>query len=138
MKIQFVEHKDKNFWMSIDKHTDEVGFQNRVYTKTGYIMWEEGCPIGILHYCILWDNIPFVNFLFVTKDYRENGYATQAMTQWEQEMKKQGYKMLLISTQVDESAQYFYRKIGYVDCGGLVFNGTPFEQAMEIFMRKII
>lgn len=39
---------------------------------------------------------------------------------------------------MDESAQSFYRKFGYVDCGGLVFNGTPFEQPMEMFMRKII
>lgn len=39
---------------------------------------------------------------------------------------------------MDESAQSFYRKLGYVDCGGLVFNGTPFEQPMEMFMRKII
>lgn len=65
-----------------------------------------------------------------------DGYATQAMTQWEQEMKQQGYKMLLISTQVDESAQCFYRKLGYVDCGGLVFSGTPFEQPMEMLCEK--
>ena len=138
MKIKLVEQKDKDFWMSINKRTDEVSFQKCIYTKTGYIMWEDECPIGILYYCVMWDNLPFLNFIFVKKEYREKGCATQAMTQWEQEMKQQGYKMLLISTQVDESAQCFYRKLGYVDCGGLVFSGTPFEQPMEMFMRKII
>ena len=49
-----------------------------------------------------------------------------------------GDKMLLLSTQVDESAQYFYRKLGYVDCGGLLLNGTSFEQSMGMFMRKIL
>ena len=61
-----------------------------------------------------------------------------AMTQWEQEMKKRGFNTLLISTQVDEKAQEFYRKRGYVDCGGLVFQGTPFSQPMEMFMRKVL
>ena len=138
MKIQLVEQKDKNFWMRIDRHTDDVGFQNRVYTKTGYVMWEDKCPIGILHYCVLWDNLPFLNYIFVSDEHRKKGYAREAMTQWEEEMKQRGYKMLLLSTQVDESAQCFYRKLGYVDCGGLLLNGTPFEQPMEMFMRKIL
>jgi len=25
-----------------------------------------------------------------------------------------------------------------VDCGGLLMNGTPFEQPMEMFMRKVL
>ena len=53
-------------------------------------------------------------------------------------MKQQEYKMILISTQVDETAQCFYRKLGYVDCGGVVLNNTPFEQPMEMFMRKVL
>ena len=31
-----------------------------------------------------------------------------------------------------ESAQSFYRKLGYVDCGALVLHDTPLEQPMEI------
>jgi len=138
MKLQLVEHQDKDFWMSIDKHVNEVGFQNKVYTKTGYIMWENDIPVGILHYCVLWDNIPFLNFLFVKKENRGNRYATETMKQWEQEMKQQEYKMILISTQVDKTAQCFYRKLGYVDCGGVLLNNTPFEQPMEMFMRKVL
>ena len=53
-------------------------------------------------------------------------------------MKAQGYKMVLLSTQVDENAQHLYRKSGYIDCGALLMNGTPFEQPMEMFMRKIL
>lgn len=36
------------------------------------------------------------------------------------------------------AAQHFYRKLGYVDCGGIVFSGTPLEQAMEIILRKVL
>ena len=81
---------------------------------------------------------PFLNLLFILPAYRGKGYGAGAMAQWEQEMKKRGFKTLLISTQVDENAQFFYRKIGYVDCGGLIFQGTPFSQSMEMFMRKVV
>lgn len=53
-------------------------------------------------------------------------------------MKEQGYQMTLVSTRADESAQHLYRKLGYIDCGGLLFDGTPFPQPMELFMRKIL
>ena len=51
-------------------------------------------------------------------------------------MKTKGYGMLLTSTQVDEKAQHFYRKIGYQDCGGLIVNIPGYEQPMELFMSK--
>lgn len=44
--------------------------------------------------------------------------------------------MLLTSTQVDEQAQHFYRKIGYKECGGFIVNIPGYEQPMEIFMSK--
>ena len=58
------------------------------------------------------------------------------MAHWEKDMKSQGYGMLLTSTQVDENAQHFYRKIGYQDCGGLIVNIPGYEQPMELFMSK--
>ena len=53
-------------------------------------------------------------------------------------MKSQGYGMLLTSTQVDEDAQHFYRKLGYKDCGGLIIDNPKYEQPMELFLSKII
>ena len=49
---------------------------------------------------------------------RELGRAM--MERWEADMKSLGYGMLLLSTQSDEDAQHFYRKLGYHDCGGLI------------------
>ena len=76
--------------------------------------------------------------LFIKEEYRGKGFAKQAITSWENEMKNQGYKMTLVSTQVDEGAQHLYRKLGYIDCGGLVLNNTPFDQPMEMFFRKVL
>ncbi len=138
MEIKIVTNNDKEFVMSIDKHINDTGYNNLVYTKSGYVIWEKNQRTGIIVHCILWDNIPFMNFLFIKEEYRNKGFAKQAIIIWENEMKNQGYKMTLISTQVDEGAQHLYRKLGYIDCGGLVFNNTPFDQPMEMFFRKVL
>ena len=138
MEIKIVTNNDKEFVMSIDKHINDTGYNNLVYTKSGYVIWEKNQRTGIIVHCILWDNIPFMNFLFIKEESRNKGLAKQAIIIWENEMKNQGYKMTLISTQVDEGAQHLYRKLGYIDCGGLVFNNTPFDQPMEMFFRKVL
>lgn len=79
-----------------------------------------------------------MNLIYVIEEYRGNGFAKQAIINWENEMKNRGYKMVMISTQVDENAQNLYRKLGYIDCGGIVFNDTPFDQPMEMFLRKVL
>ena len=53
-------------------------------------------------------------------------------------MKKAGYGMVMVSTQVDEQAQHFYRKLGYQDAGGLVITIPGYEQPMELFLIKKI
>ena len=138
MEIKVVTDNDKKFVMSIDHHVDDTGYANRVYTKSGYILWEKGQRIGILVHCILWDHLPFINLIYIKEEYRKRGFAKQAILQWENEMKGQGYKMALISTQVDEGSQHLYRKLGYIDCGGLLFNNTPLDQPMEMFFRKVL
>ncbi len=138
MELKVVTDSDKEFVMSIDKYIDDTGYSNQVYTKSGYVIWEENQRVGIMAHCILWDNLPFLNLIFVKEEYRNKGFAKKAIIYWENEMKNQGYKMTLISTQVDEKAQHLYRKLGYIDCGGLVFQNTPFDQPMELFFRKVL
>lgn len=53
-------------------------------------------------------------------------------------MKSQGYGMLLTSTQIDEEAQYFYRKLGFKNCGGFDIDIPGYEQPMELILIKRI
>lgn len=76
--------------------------------------------------------------LFIAEKYQGNGYGKQLLTYWENEMRMQGYEMLLTSTQVDETAQHFYRKMGYKDCGGFVIDIPKYAQPMELFLIKDI
>ena len=129
---------DKAFVMGIDTHGDEACFQNRIMTKTGFVLTEQGEPVGIMHHCVLWDRMPFLNLLYVVEEKRGQGFGKKAMEAWENEMRKRGYQIALLSTQADETAQYFYRKLGYLDCGGMIFQNTPFDQPTELFFRKVL
>jgi len=53
-------------------------------------------------------------------------------------MKSSGYGMVMTSTQVDETAQHFYRKLGYQDSGGLIVSVPKYKQPMEMFFIKEI
>ena len=70
--------------------------------------------------------------------YQSKGYGKALMVFWEEEMRRLGYKMLMTSTQVDEQAQHFYRKLGYQDAGGLLISIHEIQQPMELFLIKQI
>ena len=136
IEIKYVTEKDKEFWYSLDKHLPISEFDKKVRDKQGYVLWENGIPVGILRYNLFWDNTPFCTMLFVDWPFQKQGYGRKLMEYWEEEMKKAGYGMLLVSTQVDEGAQHFYRKIGYKDCGGFTIDIPGYEQPMEMFLSK--
>ena len=103
------------------------------------IFWSlDGNPIGLLRYNLFWDNTPFCTMLIIEEAYRGKGYGKYLMEYWEWEMKRQGYGMLLVSTQADENAQHFYRRLGYKDCGGFVIDIPRYAQPMELFFIKAI
>lgn len=136
--IRYVQMEDKEFWYRFDKHLPETEFVNKVRDKRGYILLLDGVPIGILRYNLFWDNTPFCTLIFVEWDYQGKGYGRRLIEFWENDMKRKGYGMLLTSTQVDESSQHFYRKLGYKDCGGIVIDIPEYAQPMEMFLIKSV
>ncbi len=136
MQIRHVEQEDRTFWFGLDRHLSEEEFERKVRDKMGYVLLEDGIPVGLLRYNLFWDNTPFCTLLFVDFAYHGKGYGKALMTFWENEMKNAGHGMAMTSTQVDEDAQHFYRKLGYKDAGGFVVNIPGYEQPMEMMMVK--
>lgn len=138
LTIRYLKSSDKTFWYRLDQHLPEKEFDYKVQTKRGYILLLNDEPIGLLRYNLFWDNTPFCTLVFVDQEYQGKGYGRKLIQYWEHDMKAQGYKMLLTSTQVDEEAQHVYRKLGYKDCGGFVIDIPEFAQPMEMFFIKSI
>ncbi len=136
MEIRKLQLKDKDFVLNLDKGMNESIFNSHVYTRTGYIIEDNNKSIGIMYYTLMWNKIPFLNLIYLLENYRCKGFGTQSINLWEDDMRIRGYKMVLVSTQVDEKAQHLYRKLGYKDCGVLILGDTLFKQPAELFMRK--
>lgn len=138
ISIKYVTLEDKDFWFSLDRHLAESEFEKKVRDSQGYVLFDNGIPKGLLRYNLFWDNTPFCTLLFVAPLSQKRGYGRKLMEFWENDMKTQGYGVVLVSTQVNEDAQHFYRKIGYKDCGGFTIEIPGYEQPMEMFMSKAI
>lgn len=138
IEIRYVESEDRSFWFSLDRHLPESEFEKKVRNKQGYVLLEDNVPVGLLRYNLFWDNTPFCNMLYVDQSKQKKGYGRQLMIHWENEMKALGFGMIMTSTQVDETAQHFYRKLGYKDCGGLLLDIPGYEQPMEMFLCKAL
>ncbi len=138
MQIRYVQPEDRDFWYLLDRHLPESEFMNKVRDKKGYVLLENGNPMGLLRYNLFWDNTPFCTMLFIHWDAQGQGYGKALMAHWEADMKAQGYGMVMTSTQVDEAAQHFYRKLGYKDCGGFVIDIPAYAQPMELYLIKAI
>lgn len=136
--IRYAVKEDKEFWYTLDRHLPQTEFERKVQDRMGYLILEDDRPVGLLRYNLFWDNTPFCTMLFVDSPYQSKGYGRKLMEFWEEEMKKDGYGIIMTSTQVDENAQHFYRKLGYKDCGCLIIDIPEYEQPMEMFLIKAI
>ena len=136
--IRHVKNIDKNFWFKLDKHLSEAEFKNKVRDKTGYVLLEGDIPIGILRYGLFWDSIPFCTMIYIVEKYQRHGFRKKLMLFWENEMKLTNNSIIMTSSRSDESAQHFYRKLGYRDCGNLIIDISKFKQPSEIFFIKEI
>ena len=132
--IRYANEKDFELLSKYDKHICETELKNCIMSERILIMFNDDVFIGWLRFNLFWDNIPFMNMLYLLEDYRGKGYGSQLASFWEQEMLKRKYKMVLTSTLSNEQAQFFYRKIGYVDCGSLLLPDEPLE---IILLKKL-
>jgi ribosomal protein S18 acetylase RimI-like enzyme len=133
IKIQYAENDDFLWLKEHDDHISETILKNKIQNNEIYVVKNTGKIIGWLRFNLFWDNIPFVNMICILEKYWKMGIGKELLKHWENEMKNNGYKNVLTSTQSDEEAQHFYRKMGYKEIGGFKYFNDPYE----IIFQKI-
>lgn len=135
MNIRYANDSDYEFLKENDKHIFQSLTFKKIKDKEIIILEnDDDQTVGWLRYGYFWDQIPFMNMLFIKKEHRSRGWGRDLVFFWEEEMKKRKAGMVMTSTQTDENAQHFYRKIGYQDAGCLILE----TQAMEMILTKKI
>ena len=128
--IRVADAEDAALVAEHDKHISADLLAQKIARQEVYVAYNDDAFVGWLRYSLFWDNTPFMNMLFLLPDYRGEGIGRQLTTFWEDQMKAQGYKTLLTSTQQNESAQHFYAHMGYTTVGGFTLPGDTYELVM--------
>ncbi len=130
--IRFAELADMAMLQSRDCHIKKTILEKAITDKQVFILFSDGDFAGWLRWNLFWDEIPFMNMLYLLPEYRGLGLGTQLVSFWEHEMAGLGYDKVMTSSQANECAQHFYRKLGYQDAGGFF----PFCNVFEIIFTK--
>jgi len=91
--------------------------------------------IGWLRWNLFWDEVPFMNLLYVEEPRRGEGVGRLLVGEWERACGRDGHTTVMTSTVSAESAQHFYRKLGYRDAGCLFLPG---ESAEILFIKQVL
>lgn len=127
MNIEWAREADAPWLCLQDCHISPEALRRSITCRGVLIARENGENIGWLRYNLFWDHTPFLNLLYLLEEMRGRGYGTRLVRRWEMEMKALGHSYVLTSTASDETAQHFYRKLGYQDVGGFFYRDDPYE-----------
>ncbi|HIX16511.1 MAG TPA: GNAT family N-acetyltransferase [Candidatus Hungatella pullicola] len=131
MNLKSAEIDDMDLLLSNDSHINRDELENLIRLNRVFLIEYEGTFAGWFRYNLFWDAIPFLNLLYIFKEFRGSGLGRQAVTFWEQDMKRAGYSLVMTSTVSGEFAQHFYYKLGYQAVGGFMLANEPYEIILQ-------
>lgn len=127
MAVAFAGLDDLDYLLDKD-HLGRDVIESKMTRREFIVARQDGRRVGFLRYGYFWDDVPFMNLLWVEEESRSRGFGTHLISFWEKEMKKLGYDSVLTSTMsTNELAQHLYRRLGYEDRGCLLMPGDPLE-----------
>ena len=132
IEIKLATSQDYTYLVHKDHHVQPEVITKKIEDAEIIVVLDNEQNIGWLRFNYFWDEIPFMNMLWIEEDYRKKGIGTRLVNFWEIEMQKRGNNQVMTSTLSDETAQHFYRKLEYQDCESLLL----LDGALEILFLK--
>ena len=133
MEIRLAVATDKQKILKYDCHIHHNRVSECIDNGLVDVLFDGDRIVGVLRYNLFWQSIPFLDLIFIDETYQGQGWGSQMMTKWEDSMKSMGYPYVMLSTQEDETAKYFYEKLGYRRIGSFL---PPEQDADEIMYLK--
>ena len=135
MEIRLANRNDQQSVIKYDGHIHPSTVDKCIQDQLVYVLCDEENIVGILRYSLFWQSIPFLDLLYIDEAYRGKGYGRHMMDHWESVMQTMQYEYVMLSTQEDETAKYFYEKLGYRRIGAFL---PPDQDADEIMYLKML
>jgi GNAT superfamily N-acetyltransferase len=123
---------DLPFLCDVDDHLSHQDLANVVSLGRVMVAEVDKVAVGFLRWGLFWDQVPFMNLLWVLPKWRGHRVGTMLVEAWEGSQRALGHSLVLTSTSSSERAQHLYRRLGYVDSGSLLLPDEP----SELILRK--
>ncbi|NKK97879.1 GNAT family N-acetyltransferase [Rhizobium leguminosarum bv. viciae] len=98
---------------------------------------EAGEIVGFLRFSRFWGRVPYMEMIRVLPGHRRSGIGTALFLAWEDAMRDDGARMLMTSSECDESRpQDWHRRNGFSETGAIELPGL--QSVPEVFFIKRI
>jgi ribosomal protein S18 acetylase RimI-like enzyme len=134
VNVRAASRAELPFLGSADVHLSTAELEHIVDDQRVLIADQDATPVGFLRWGLFWDEIPFMNLLYVLPAHRGSGIGSRLVAVWEQLQLAAGHSTVLTSSLANERAQQLYRRLGYLDSGCLLLPDEP----TEIIFRKVL
>lgn len=133
MEIDLAERQDLPAVRKYDRHIPSSRLGECISRSQVSVLRDGSQVFGVLRCSLFWQTIPFLDLIYIDEAYRGKGYGRKMMAHWESRMADMGFRYCMLSTQEDESAKFFYEKLGYCSIGAFL---PPEQTADEIIYLK--
>ena len=133
MEIRLAVAEDKARILQYDRHIHHNKVGECIHNGLMDVLCDGDKIVVVLRYNLFWQSIPFLDLIFIDEAYQGQGWGRKMMEDWEETMKAMGYPYVMLSTQEDETAKYFYEKLGYRRIGAFL---PPEQDVDEIMYLK--
>ncbi|MGO6813736.1 GNAT family N-acetyltransferase [Rhizobium brockwellii] len=98
---------------------------------------EAGEIVGFLRFSRFWGRVPYMDMIRVLPGHRRSGVGTALFLAWEEAMRGDGARLLMTSSECDESRpQDWHRRNGFSETGAIELLGL--QSVPEVFFIKRI
>mgnify|MGYP005863264691 CR=1 FL=1 len=135
MDVRYGHESDFEWLQEHDEHVNHEWIKRCLHHGEYILAVDEKNRRGFLRFSMFWGNIPYMDLIWITKNYREKGIGSSLFLFWEKEMKKRKAKVLMTSSMLDEpEPQKWHKRNGFMKCGQITFGQE--QPTSEIFFVK--
>ncbi len=133
MNIRTARPDDLPGIQQYDRHIREDRLHDCIARGQVDVLTEGDQILGVLRWSLFWQSIPFLDLIYLDGTVQGRGWGRKMMAHWETAMAAQGFGHVLLSTQEDETSQFFYDRLGYRRIGAFL---PPEQDARELMFGK--
>ncbi|MGR9241034.1 GNAT family N-acetyltransferase [Rhizobium leguminosarum] len=125
-------------WLVREDASSGEAWVSRCAALGEYLLaWQAGEIVGFLRFSRFWGRVPYMEMIRVLPEHRRSGVGTALFLAWEEAMRGDGARLLMTSSECDESRpQDWHRRNGFCETGEIELPGL--QSVPEVFFIKRI